>query len=236
MFCPQCGVINDDSTRYCTACGASLSPSVGDSPQSSQQSAPSPAFPPEQVLPQQSPLDQDIPRQQTRDLPAEEKVYRYKQQSVLVLALVSLVVAAGWVAFVYLALPRFWEWGTDGVIPYSQSSMAPYEDLLAWGMAGVYVVLAVVVTPVMRVFGVREVSLSDREVVFRGRSGREKAVIGRVTAITKLRKGTRIAGLSPQGNKVRRVVGPGVLGKKQYRDFQEELRRRFSGEQESSSG
>ena len=157
-----------------------------------------------------------------------EKVYTYKQQSVLVLALVSLVVAAAWVAFVYLALPRIWEWATEGAIPYSRSRMAPYEDVLAWGLAGIWVVMTVVVTPLMRVFGVREVVLADRGVVFRGRAGQEKAVISRVTAMTKLKKGTRITGWSPQGNKVRRVVGPGFLGKKQYQDFQEELRRRFS--------
>jgi len=165
-----------------------------------------------------------------------EKVYAYRLGSVVVMTLFSPVLAAGWVAFVYLALPKAWEWGTDGLIPYSQSSMAPWEDVLAWGMAGIWVVLGVVGL-LVRVFGVREVVLSDKGVVFRGRAGQEKAVISRVTAVTALKrkgKGVRIEGSSPQWNKMRRIVREGLLGKKEYQDFQEELHRLFSVRDESS--
>ncbi|MCZ7665286.1 MAG: hypothetical protein M5U22_21215 [Thermoleophilia bacterium] len=163
-----------------------------------------------------------------------EKVYTYKQQSVLLLALVSLVVAAGWVAFVYLAIPRVWEWATEGLIPYSQCSMAPWEDVLAWGVAGVYLVMAVVVAPLMRGFGVREVALSERGVVFRGRGGQEKCVMSRVTAITtKKNRVTKIVGCSPQGNRVRRVVRQNLLGKVQYRSFQDELHELLSTREDS---
>ncbi len=163
-----------------------------------------------------------------------EKVYTYKQQSVLLLALVSLVVAAGWVAFIYLAIPRVWEWATEGLIPYSQCSMAPWEDVLAWGVAGVYLVMAVVVAPLMRAFGAREVALSERGVVFRGRGGQETCVMSRVTAITTKKRVTKIVGSSPQGNQVRRVVRQNLLGKAQYRDFQDELHRLLSTREDSS--
>ena len=152
------------------------------------------------------------------------------------MALFSPVLAAGWVAFVYLALPKVWELGTDGVIPYSRSAMAPWEDVLAWGFAGSIVVIAAVGL-LIRVFGVREVALSDKGVIFRGRTGQEKAVISRVTAITALKrkgKGVRIEGSSPQGNKMRRIVREGLLGKKEYQEFEEELHKFFSAREESS--
>jgi len=164
-----------------------------------------------------------------------EKVYVYKQTPMVVMALLSLVVAAGWIAFVYLALPKAWEWGTDGVVPYSRSSMASWDDAFAWGMAGFFVVTYGVITPLVRMFGVQEVALSDRGIIFRGREGQEKSVIRDITVIKSVRwKATRIEGLSPQGKKMRKVVRQGLLGKEPYQDFQAELHRLFSARDEPS--
>jgi hypothetical protein len=158
-----------------------------------------------------------------------EKVYVYKQTPMVFMSLLSVVVAAGWVAFVYLALPKIWELGTDGLIPYSRSEMASWDDILAWGMAAFFVVTYGVVTPLARMFGEQEVALSNRGVIFRGREGQEKSIIRDITAIKNTRwRATRIEGLSPQGKKVRKVVRQGLLGKEKYRDFQEELHRLFS--------
>ena len=164
-----------------------------------------------------------------------EKVYAYKQTPMVVMTLASLVVAAGWVAFVYLALPKIWELGTDGFIPYSRSEMASWDDALAWGMAGFFVVTYGLVTPLVRMFGVQEVALSNRGVILRGREGQEKSIIRDVTAIKGVwGKGTKIEGLSPQGEKLRQVVRQAMLGKEKYQDFKEELNRLFSAGEEPS--
>jgi len=136
-----------------------------------------------------------------------------------------LAVAAGWVAFVYLALPRAWEWATEGLIPYSQSSMAPYEDYLAWGFAGLLLLMGFVVMPLVRIFGVREVVLSGKGVIFRDRLGREQALMSRVAEVTSKGKATRLRGWDPRGKTVRKAVPRGLLGKKQYREFEKELQK-----------
>jgi len=164
-----------------------------------------------------------------------EKVYVYKQIPMVFMSLLSVVVAAGWVAFVYLAVPKVWELGTDGLIPYSRSGMASWDDALAWGMAAFFVVTYGVVMPLVRMFGVQEVALSNRGVIFRGREGKEKSVIRNITAIKGVwGKGTRIEGLSPQAKKLRQVVRQGMLGKEKYLDFKEELNRLFSAGEKPS--
>jgi hypothetical protein len=164
-----------------------------------------------------------------------EKVYVYKQIPMVFMSLLSVALAAAWVAFVYLALPKIWELSSNGLIPYSWTEMASWDDSLAWGMAAFFVVIYGVVMPLVRMFGVQEVGLSERGVIFRGREGKEKSIIRDITAIKSIRwRATRIEGLSPQGKKLRKVVRQGMLGKEKYRDFKEELHRLFSAGEKPS--
>jgi len=237
MYCPQCGTPNDDSSRYCMACGAALgSPAEVTSapvdrlasPTTDQRQVPAPL--PPLVSPHAATAGERHPT------PATEEVFEYRAIDWQFAALIPLVflIAAGWVAFVYLALPQFWEWSTDGLIPYSASKMASYDQYLAWGFPAVWLLLYFVGLPLARVFGVREVGLSERGITFRDRSGHEKAVISRLAAVDSKQRMTRLRGWTPQGKKIRRVVPRDRLGKEEYKEFQEKLGRLLPRRQEPS--
>jgi TM2 domain-containing membrane protein YozV len=49
MFCPKCGVSNDDAARFCRSCGAPVASGGALGPPVPTQSAPPPPLPPQQV-------------------------------------------------------------------------------------------------------------------------------------------------------------------------------------------
>jgi hypothetical protein len=174
----------------------------------------------------QSPL-----RSQNADIPPKpdpspsEHVFKYRVwegPSVLVL-LWYLVLIGAWIALVYLAVPRLWEWLTEGTIPFSQSRIAPYQDYIAWVFAGVLALFGFMIIPLKRTFGIRELAFTDSGIVLRDRLGRKRTVIRLLSAVKSRRKMTLLQGSDVQGRRVRHLVARNRLGAEQYQAFLAQL-------------